>query len=123
MKDWLEDLLDEYPTKQSDKAIARLVRVYADTADPVMRRAVDQYLLHERFFPKVADLRPYVDQAIEESRGMEYANAGERFAATDADLYAMEVERGTMPPMDELHNYWDVIVMAAGAEILAELPY
>ena len=133
MKDWLEDLLDEYPTDQrSDKAIARLARVFSELPDGIMRSAVDRYLLNEKWFPRVADLQPYVAQAAEDGRGsIPLADEGAvirygRFISaesqpyTDDDLYLFEVERGTMPALDELHDYWEVIMEAAGRALLRQ---
>ena len=104
MTTWLEDLIDEYPTKRNDRAVARLVRVFAGTPDNVMSQAVADYLLAEQFFPKVGSLRPYVQTAEETARGEtrynDIAEQGRRYS--DAEMLAWEQERGTMPPDDEL---------------------
>jgi len=135
MKDWLEDLFNEYPTDQrSDMAIARLARVFSEQSDGTMRSAVDRYLLNEKWFPRVADLRPYVAQAAEDARGsIPLADEGavirygriisaESQPCSDDDLYLFEVERGSMPALDELHDYWEVVIDATGLRVeVAEL--
>lgn len=114
MKDWLDDLLDEYPTNRSDNAIARLVRVFRDVDDETMQAAVDAYMMDgNEFFPKVASLAPYVQAAQEDDRGpvpydqirrVHYGRwqsvIGEHYS--DEEILAWEQRRGTMPPDDEL---------------------
>ena len=104
MTTWLEDLIDEYPTKRSDKAVARLARVFSEFPQDIMRRATDEYMLNETWFPRAASLRPYVKLAEEATRGdvryNDIAEQGRRYS--DAEMLAWEQERGTMPPDDEL---------------------
>jgi hypothetical protein len=75
MKAWLSDLVDEYPTTTKDgkpirtqTAIVRLARIYSQYDDVIMQAAVDEYLLHEEWFPRISSLRPYVKRAVEEAR-------------------------------------------------------
>ena len=124
MKDWLKDLMEEYPTGRSDKAIKRLVRVFAEVDDITMQRAVDRYLIRERFFPKVADIRPYVEAAPydinEQGLIHYYGRFKSPFKVTDDELYEMEATR------DEgwgNHDYWDVLVEAIAKAPLAETVY
>lgn len=115
---WLEDLIDEYPTNRSDRAIVRLARVYRDETDTVMQAAVDAYMLAgEKFFPKVGDLAPYVREAQEQERGPEpysqvkrvrygrwLSESGEYHS--DEEMLRWEQERGTMPPDELLDTEW-----------------
>lgn len=124
MKDWIKDLIEEYPTGRSDTAIKRLMRVYAEVDDITMQRAVDRYLVHEKFFPKVADLRPYVEAApydIDEQGVIHYYGRWKSpHQVTDETLYEFEAQR------DESwgsHDYWDVVVEATSKAALAETPY
>jgi hypothetical protein len=90
MKAWLNDLVDEYPTKRTETAIVRLARIYNEYSASIMQAAVDDYMLSEQFFPKVATLKPYVDLAVENARGRD------RIQHTDGEILAWEIERGTM---------------------------
>ncbi len=114
MKDWLKDLKDEYPTRRSNNAQVRLARVYGQYDDSTMQAAVDAYMLRERFFPKVGDLRPYVDAVLEAERGEDAPLEVKRqihaarmrklrdgIEYTDDDMYAWEVARGTMPALPD----------------------
>ena len=115
LPDWLNDLMDEYPTNRSDNAIIRLARVFADTPAAVMQTAVDTYMKDgNKFFPKVGDLSPYV-KAVEEWQGRALVLSTEQSYergmvpvhrkldgvdkdALDAQIALWEVARGTMPP-------------------------
>lgn len=113
--DWLDDLLDEYPTNRTDSAIARLARVFADIPDEVMRTAVDNYMRHGQYFPKIADLRPFVDMAQEDMRGDWLAAHEPITAYPDIYIYEWEVSRNTMRPLVEI----DREIAAARAELRA----
>ena len=135
MKGWIKELIDEYPTKRSQVAIVRLVRVYSKYSDETMRLAVDRYMLNEYFFPKVANLRQYVNAVLEDGRGdIAYHAEGERVrygrwlsqesqAYSDQALYDFELSRDTVPELDEAHDYWTIVFDATHLEIEAELPY
>jgi hypothetical protein len=81
---WLEELADEYPTTdrngkplRSDAAIRRLAAVFAEEDPAVMLEAAYAYISGGRFFPRVAELRPYVERAREQRRGdMRYDELG-----------------------------------------------
>lgn len=119
MKAWIEDLIDEYPTKRSDGAIVRLARVFRGVPDSTMQAAVDSYMLSgQQFFPKVSDLAPYVREAQEQARGPEpYAQvkrvrygrwlgeSGEYHS--DEEILRWEQARGTMPADNLLDTEWD----------------
>jgi hypothetical protein len=105
MKSWLKDLLEEYPTNtewsyRSDAAIERLSRIYGQYDDETMRRATDSYILEKKYFPKVSDMKPYVDHALYavKQQGPEYS---------DEEILAWEQERGTMPPDSQLDTEYE----------------
>ena len=103
MSKWLNDLIDEYPTNRSDGAIKRLARIFAQYDDDTMQRATDSYILEGKYFPKVADMKAYVDHAL-------YAVAQQGPEHSDDEILAWEQERGTMPPDAELETdylEWD----------------
>lgn len=105
MTDWLAELLDEYPTKRTDAAINRLVRVYGDVPDSIMLKAVDSYMLDGHFFPKVADLRPFVREAQENARGDKaYEAIVQQVKYTDDDIMAWEIARRSMPTLVEIED-------------------
>ena len=108
LPDWLNDLRDEYPTKRSPEAQARLFRIFRHYDTDTMQAAVDRYMLEQRYFPKVGDLKPYVDVAAEDARGKSYqaifdgqviygrwASETGKFYSDDV-IHAWEVARGTM---------------------------
>jgi hypothetical protein len=73
---WLEELSDEYPATdrygkplRSDDAIRRLAAVYSEEEPAVMLEAAYSYMRDKQFFPRVSDLRPYVQQVREQRRG------------------------------------------------------
>lgn len=108
--EWLADLIDEYPTKRTDSAIRRLVRVFSDYDNDVMQAAVDVYLLNEKYFPKVGDLAPYVKQAAEDARGdISYSELEQQWRYTDSEMLVWEQERGTMPEDELLNTEYEVI--------------
>lgn len=100
--DWLTELLDEYPTKRTETAVSRLVKVFEDTPDSIMQQATYAYMRHGQFFPKIADLRPFVDAALEDDRGgvsfSELDQQGQiRYGGySDDEMLAWEIERGSM---------------------------
>jgi hypothetical protein len=116
MKAWLSDLVDEYPTTTKDgkpirtqAAIVRLARIYSQYDDDVMQAAVDEYMLHEEWFPRISSLRPYVKRAVEDARSVNMPpadNAGlnevrmaklrTQLEYSDDFILAWEIERGTM---------------------------
>lgn len=99
---WLEDLLDEYPTARSDAAISRLMRVFADVPAGVMRTAVDAYMRQGSFFPKIADLRPFVDTAQQRAINEGWPDGNPHGGYSDEFMYQWELERGTMRPLAEI---------------------
>lgn len=116
---WLADLLDEYPTNRSDKAVERLARVFQDEPDSVMQPAVDAYMISgQKFFPKVGDLAPFVRESQEQARGPEpysqvkrarygrwQSETGEHYS--DDEILRWEQARGTMPSDEFLDTEWD----------------
>jgi hypothetical protein len=121
MKDWIKELMDEYPTGRSDAAIDRLARIFGEYDDSLMQRAVDAYMLKSEYFPKVGDLFPHVQHAQYQVKqqdimkpGIEAKNKwGTRFWLSlgigdkdDAEILAWEQQRGTMPPDDQLESEW-----------------
>lgn len=111
LPEWLDALMDEYPTKRTDKAIARLYKVYADMAEDVMSEAAYAYMKAGKFFPKVADLNQYVKEAEEMARGTPFEESPGR-PPTDEELLAFEQARGTMPPTKEHRTYWSIVADA-----------
>ena len=60
---WIETLLDEYPTKRTDTAILRMMAAYSTEHLFMMQRAVVEFMKDgNKFFPKVADLAKYVEK-------------------------------------------------------------
>lgn len=106
LPDWLNDLMDEYPTNRSDDAISRLGRVFADVPAGIMQSAVDAYMRDgNKFFPKVGDLSPYVTK-LQEWQPQEWAaeqwhewnmlQLRRQIKHSDEQMAAWEVARGTM---------------------------
>jgi hypothetical protein len=115
MSDWLTELLDEYPTERkdgksirTDSSINRLIRVFEDVPDHVMQKAVYAYMRQGVWFPKIADLRPFVNSAVEDERGDKpYGELDQQLkygGYSDEDMYTWEVERGTMRPLDVIES-------------------
>ena len=73
---WLLDLKDEYPSKRTPEAQARLYRVFKQYGNEIMQAAVDRYMLEQKYFPKIGDLKPYVDVVLEDNRGRSYDDLG-----------------------------------------------
>jgi len=92
---WIEILLDEYPTKRSDNAIARFAKFFNDQFTPeVLADAVSDFMLAgEKFFPKIPDFVNYARNADDRA-----TVAGTRRTDwfDDADLLRFEQRRGTM---------------------------
>lgn len=109
MTTWLEDLLDEYPTNRTDSAIARLLRVYSGESDEVMRMAADAYMQAGKFFPKIADLQPFVKAAQERERGD--WNRPPAITYPDDFMFDWEVARGSMQPLAEIGTELKVAAM------------
>lgn len=73
---WLTDLIDEYGREDEDgnlavpgrteQAIKRLYDAFADQPQEVMELAVCEYMKEQRFFPRLAELNPYVRTAREQ---------------------------------------------------------
>ncbi len=104
--DWLDELIDEYPTKRTDRAIERLGRLFKEIPQRIMEVAVDKYLLEQSFFPKVGDLAKYVQWA---KRIRPYEIASQ---VADEELLRWEQERGTMPADEILvtdYLEWDEV--------------
>lgn len=101
---WLDELMDEYPTNRTEKAIARLGRVFKDVPDRVMAAAVDKYMAEQKFFPKVSDLTNYVTWA---QRDMPYEASAQ---IIDEQILRWEQDRGMFPDDDRLgtdYLKWD----------------
>ncbi len=106
MKPWLKDLMDEYPTNRSDVSIDRLERIFEQYDEETMRQATDLYILEGKYFPKVADMKKYVDHALYQVAQQDsnprdrhreiQAMDDEEIADLDARMLAWEQERGTM---------------------------
>ncbi len=114
MNNWLDDLLEEYPTKRSDGAIMRMVRVFSEYDDDTMRTAVDAYMLEGTYFPKVSDLHPYILHAlyaVKQQGPTEYEKIlqmnDDEIAEVDARMLAWEQERGTMPDDTQLDSEYE----------------
>jgi hypothetical protein len=97
--DPLEYLLDEYPTaKATDIQLAKLTRRFAPYSNAILLEAIDLYAGENKWFPKWAELRPYIDMA-EQKRQMEFYAVPD-----DGELYALELAAGTMPHIDEIER-------------------
>jgi len=110
---WMEDLMDEYPTNRSDRAIARLTRTFADKEQDVMEKAADLYMLAgNRFFPKVSDFVDYVKEAEGQVNNWGYywgkqirqAKEGEDYTAVDDAILEWELANGHMRPLAEIER-------------------
>ncbi len=103
MKPWIKDLMDEYPTNRSDVSIDRLERIFEQYDDKTMSQATDLYILAGKYFPKVADMKKYVDHAlyaVKQQGPTEYEKVlqmdDDEIEELDARMLAWEQERGTM---------------------------
>lgn len=114
---WLEDLLDEYPTGRSDRAIQRLRNSFASEPHTVMEAAVIVYMRENKFFPKISDLNDYVERARIDNntwgaRWSELLEAAKKtgdYSRVDDIILEWEVGRGEMPVNAGERNYWDVV--------------
>ncbi len=121
---WLEDLMDEYPTKtkdgkelRSESALVRLGLIFNKNEPDIMQAAVDEYLLNEKFFPRVATLKPYIDWALEQARGVKSYRQLEQdgqLIFSDEELLKFEQERGTMPAGEAVGSEWLEPVLEGG---------
>ncbi len=114
---WLKDLMDEYPTNQSESSQIRLGRIFSEHEPDIMQAAVDEYLLNEKFFPKVSTLKPYVDWALEQARGVKSYRQLEQdgqLIFSDEELLKFEQERGTMPSGESVGSEWLEPVLEGG---------
>lgn len=87
---WILELIDEYAGEHlSDGKIARIERVFQDQDPAVMLSAVYAYMRSGgRFFPRVAELWPFV-----ESAGDRYRAAVDAGADRSAELFAAKIRR------------------------------
>ena len=117
MKPWLKDLLGEYPTKRSDAAIDRLERIFEQYDEETMRQATDLYILEGKYFPKVADMKAYVDHALYQVAQQD-SNPRDRYreiqamdddeiAQLDGNIQVWEQRRGSMPDDAQLDSEYE----------------
>lgn len=106
---WLNELADEYENQHvSDNRMVRIGAAYLDEPEDIMSAAVLAYVRENKFFPKAADLHPYVIAARENARGrVPYNQLRQQIHYADADILRWEQARGTMPPDDQLDYLWD----------------
>jgi hypothetical protein len=98
--DWLNELVDEYQNQKiNDTRLFRLGRAFQDEPADIMQAAVLAYVRENKYFPRTADLNPYVLQAHEDARGrIPYHQLQQQPRYSDDDILAWEQRRGTMPP-------------------------
>lgn len=115
---WLQLLAVEYAsTKRSVDQQELLAAVYQGEDEELLRKAAIRYLKHEEFYPSVASFRPYVRY---EHEVRPYLTVKATWP-TDEELLAFEQEAGTMPPNEELHEPWAVILQATGLLVVDEI--
>ena len=114
MNNWLDDLLEEYPTNRSDGAIMRMVRVFSDYDNDTMRKAVDAYMMEGKYFPKVSDLHPYILHALYrvEQQDMEKdketpEDREARLKVEDEKYLRIEQAAGSMPDDAQLDSEYE----------------
>ena len=97
MIDPLEYLIDEYPKAPlTDVQMVKFSRRFAAYENSLLLEAIDLYTDSNKWFPKWAELKPYIDMA-EKKRQMEF------YAIPDDDqLYKIEFEAGTMRHIDAI---------------------
>ena len=97
---WINDLADYYKhSKPAAIQIKMMLKVYADTETPILEAASEAYMMENEYFPSVAAFRPYVDIASQKS---EYKKIRRVHRYTDDDIYAWELERGTMRTLADI---------------------
>lgn len=118
---WLTDLIDEFSTpkrRPSQARIDRMVRIFRDTPEVVMQTAIDNYIRRAKhaFFPAVSEISPFVDAAQ-----LEY-NSGprKRSAASDDEIYAWELQRGTMRPLSEIEDEIEMARLQVNRRLAAQ---
>jgi hypothetical protein len=107
MLDWLNELIDEYSNQKiDDKRLLRLGRAFSAESAEIMQDAVLSYIRENKYFPRTADLNPYVLAANEDKRGeIKYRDLENQFSYgrfghgsySDDDILRWEQQRGTMP--------------------------
>lgn len=99
LANWLNELIDEYDTQKiNDGRLLRLGRAFKDEPPDIMQAAVLAYVRENKYFPRTADLNPYVQIARENNRGhLPYHQIQQQPRFTDEDILRWEQQRGTMP--------------------------
>ena len=99
---WIKDLGEYYShNRQVPKIrVDMLLKTFGKLEQPILDTAAQLYMMENEHFPTVAGFKPYIKTARfqEESKTPRKG----KFMYTDDEMYQIEVNQGTMRPIEEI---------------------